>query len=49
MFTDNDPDHTEPNAYDDRDDNSPEFEVEDELAFGIGFDLPDPADDPLPF
>nr|BDD45080.1 hypothetical protein 12 [bacterium] len=44
MFINYDPDHTEPNAYDDRDEKVPEFEIDDELAFNIGWDSPDPAD-----
>lgn len=40
-----DPDWTEPNAYDDRDSDRPEFEVDDELAYNIGWDGRDPADD----
>lgn len=41
MFTQYDPNWTDSNAYDDRDEIEPEFEIEDDLAFGIGFETPD--------
>ena len=43
MFTDFDPDFNEPNCYDDRDDPTPEFLVDEELAFCLGMDEIDPA------
>ena len=48
MFTDYDPDYNEPNCYDDRDQTTPEFEIDEELAFGLGMDERDPADDGEP-
>lgn len=45
MFTHYDPDDTEPNALDDRnDDFDPDFEMDETLAFNNGWGLSDPAD-----
>ena len=42
----NDPDDTEPIAYDDRNaDFDPDFEMEETLAYNIGYGGRDPADD----
>ena len=43
MFINYDPDHNEPNCYDDRDETTPEFLIDEELAFGLGMDERDPA------
>ncbi|MFC6717910.1 hypothetical protein ACFQGT_09745 [Natrialbaceae archaeon GCM10025810] len=44
MFTHYDPDWNDSNVYDDRDSLEPEFEIDDELAYGLGLDEYDPAD-----
>lgn len=43
MFTQYDPDDTESNAYDDRDTDFPEFEIDEELVFGGDYSDQDPA------
>ncbi|SEL18407.1 hypothetical protein [Haloferax larsenii] len=48
MF-DYDPNHNDSTVYDDRDELEPEFLIDEQLAFGLGIEERDPAEDPLAF